>query len=228
MIIDLQTSKTLGSIGALLLFISIFTFVIPIPYIFTIIFIVGTALTLVSLYGLSGYYNESTIFKKTSIGIAAGIIGIALAAIIAYTLILPNIIDMMQQIYPSWDGNINTLPGIAADPNMSIDTSQIIESATAMLTNTLIMLAVLCIFTIIATYFIRQSLKQLSEKSNIGLFGAAGTVMFIGGFLTLLIIGYFLIWIATLLLAIAFIQLKHQQPTTNTYTTDQPPTPTTT
>lgn len=128
---------------------------------------------------------------------------------------------------PSWDGNWSSQPN--ATPDMSvIDTNQLMESSFAILTNSILVLGVLCVFAIIATIFIRQALKQLREKSNIGLFETTGTLMLIGGVLTILLIGYVILWISVLLLAIAFFQIKNQAPNTNQYDPYQPPTPTTT
>jgi uncharacterized membrane protein len=54
----------------------------------------------------------------------------------------------------------------------------------------------------------RRSLKQVSDKSTVGLFGTAGLLLLIGAFLTIVFIGFILMWVAALLIAIAFFQLK--------------------
>ena len=70
----------------------------------------------------------------------------------------------------------------------------------------LIGLLILFIVFIIAMYFLRKSMNQLSEKSGINLFGTAGILMLVGAVIPL--IGLLLIWIGFLLATIAFFQIK--------------------
>ena len=69
---------------------------------------------------------------------------------------------------------------------------------------------VLYIFVIIWAIFARRSLKTLATKSNVGLFSTAGLLLIIGAVLAVVLIGFILIWIAILLIAIAFFQMKPQ------------------
>jgi len=223
MTLDINTSKTIGGIGALLIFISLFISFLVSDALFFLIPI-GAILILVGLYGLSGHYRESGIFKNALIGTVVGIVGVVIAVVIAIALLWPSLITMFELMYPGWDGNINALPNAVPDPAI-LESSALLDLVFSMATNLIIILAVLCVFTIIAMFFIRQSLKQLREKSDARLFETTGTLMLVGGFLTIIVVGYILIWIAALLLAIAFFQLKPQEPPTTQYDTYQPPTP---
>jgi len=222
MSLDINTSKTIGGIGALLLFIGVLTLFSGVPYLFIIMMGLGATLVLAGLYGLSEHYRESGIFKKSLIGVVTGIIGIALVIVIIFALVLPSSITALQAMLPGWDGDVNTLPNITPDIN-NIDLSMIYP----LLTNILVMFVVMGIFATVTTFFIRQSLKQLREKSDIGLFETTGTLMLISGFLTFILIGYILLWISFLLLAIAFFQIKPQEPNPIQYDTYQsaPPQP---
>ncbi|MDR0372371.1 MAG: DUF996 domain-containing protein [Nitrososphaerota archaeon] len=220
---NFDTSKTIGGIGAILAFISVCMSVL---FSYSgIIGFVGIILMVVGLHGLSGHYREPGIFKYTLIGVVAGVVGIFLGVIVFFTVFLSNVNPLLHQLYPGWDGNLASLATMT--PDASQLTPDKIDPATIypVVTSTVIMLAIMWIFAIIATYFIRRSLKQLSEKSNVGLFGTAGTLLLIGAFLTIIAIGVILIWIAILLLAIAFFQIKHQEPNTPPYDTYQPQTP---
>jgi uncharacterized membrane protein len=89
----------------------------------------------------------------------------------------------------------------------------------------IVVLAVIWIFAVISAFFVRRSLKQVSEKSNVGSFGTAGILLLIGAFLIILFgLGLLLMWIAALILAISFFTLKpHEQPIA---TSISPPPPT--
>jgi uncharacterized membrane protein len=73
-------------------------------------------------------------------------------------------------------------------------------------------LAIVWIFAIISMFFVWRSLKQVSMRSNVGLFGTAGLLLLIGAILIIAFgLGLILMWIGALLLAIAFFQLKHTE-----------------
>ena len=61
---------------------------------------------------------------------------------------------------------------------------------------------------IVAMYFLRKSMNQLSTKSGVGLFGTAGILMLIGAVIP--IVGYLLIWIGFILATVAFFQMNKE------------------
>ena len=202
----LKSSKTLGEIGAIMMFIGV------LPYVnyFSIVEIIGAILILVALHGLAGFYKESGIFNNALYSIITGIIGVVLAAVIAIAVILPNIKDFLLKVFPSWNGDWQTISSLSGMmPNISnISTGDIIPFVTA----AILVVATLWIFGIIATFFVRRSLVQLSAKTNVGLFSTAGTLLLIGAVLIFLFgLGLLLMWIAALLLAIAFFRIRLQE-----------------
>jgi uncharacterized membrane protein len=209
----LESSKTLGGIGAILMFIGIF----PLISYYGIIELVGAVLILVALHGLARYYNENGIFNNAIYGLIAGIVGGIIAAVAVVYTVLTLLTDLLQQIYPGWNGDWSTLQ------NMTPNTSNLDPSAIyPLVAGILAVLVIVWIFAIAAAFFIRRSLKQVSTKSNVGLFGTAGLLLLIGAIIPLL--GLILLWIAALLLAIAFFTLKPQEQQMPTVTSPPPPT----
>ena len=201
----LESRKTLGGIGAILIFIGV------LPYInyYSIVELIGAILVLVALHGFARIYKESGIFNNALYGILAGIVGVVLAAVIGIAVILPNIKDFLLKVFPSWNGNWQTLSSLSGmTPNTSnISFGDIIPFIVA----AILVIATLWVFAIISTFFVRRSLKQLSAKSNVGLFSTAGTLLLIGAVLIFLFgIGLLLMWISVLLLAIAFFRIRSQ------------------
>jgi uncharacterized membrane protein len=202
----LESSKTIGGIGSLLMFLGV------LPYInyFGIIELVGAILVLVALHGLGSYYKEAGIFNNALYGIITGIVGVVLAAGIGIVIVLSNIKDFLLKVFPSWNGDWSTIPSLSGmTPNTSnIGFGDIIPFIVAAIA----VFAILWVFAIISTFFIRRSLTQLSAKSNAGLFGTIGLLLLIGAFLIIVIgLGLILMWIAALILAIAFFSLKPTQ-----------------
>jgi uncharacterized membrane protein len=199
----LETSKILGGIGALLIFLGV------IPYIsyFGVIEIIGLILIMVAMYNLASYYNEGGIFNNALYGIIIGIVGGAVSIAAVFVAVLTSLEDFLYSIFPGWNGDWTALSGLTPDPsNISID------SIIPFIAGIFLVFIILWVFSIIAAFFIRRSLGSLSAKSGVGLFSTAGLLLLVGAVLIILFgLGLILIWISALLLAIAFFQLRPQQ-----------------
>jgi len=218
----LDSSKTLGGIGAILLFIGVITFFAQ-PLL-AILGLIGIILVLVAMHDLANYYKESGIFNNALYGFIAGIVGIVVTGItFVYLFFYTSVLtDFLYKIYPGWNGDLSTLSGLTPNTsNISLsDAAPILEAF-------FLVLVVFWIFSIIAAFFARRSLKALSAKANVGLFSTAALLLLIGGFLAIAFIGFILMWIALLLIAIAFFQIKPQpeQPVATAAPSPSTPTP---
>ena len=212
--VTLNSSKNLGGVGALLLFIGVF------PYInyFGIVDIIGVILVLIALYGFASDYRERGIFNNAMYGVATGMVGIVIAAVIGIAIVLTSITSFLEKLYPSWNGSLSTISSLSGmTPVISnLSFSDVVPFIVAAIS----VIAVLWIFAIITAFFVRRSLKQVSSKTSVGLFSTAGLLLLIGAALTIIIVGIVLMWIAALILAIAFFTMKPQP--------EQPPMPTAT
>ena len=214
----LESSKNLGGIGAILLFIG----VIPFVQFLWVIGLVGAILILVALHGLANYYSERGIFNNAIYGLIAGIVGGIIAVAVAIFTVLTSLTDFLHAIYPNWNGDWSTLQGLT--PNTAnITPSDILP----FIAGILLVIAVMWIFAIIAAFFTRRSLKLLSTKSSVGLFSTAGLLLLVGAALIIIFgIGVILMWISALILAIAFFTMKPTEPPAPTAATQAPPAPT--
>jgi len=209
---SIESSKLLGGVGALLMFIGI------IPYInyFGVIELVGLILVMVALYNLAGHYMERGIFNNALYGLIIGIVGGVISIAMVIITVLTSLTDFLYTIFPDWNGDWTALSGLT--PNTSNIT---LDSIMPFLTGIIVVFIILWVFSILAAFFIRRSLGTLSAKSGVGLFSTAGLLLLIGAVLIILFgIGLILIWISALLLAIAFFQIRPQQtqPTTSAAT----------
>jgi uncharacterized membrane protein len=207
----LESSKILGGIGAILMFIG----VLPTINYLGIIEIIGLILVLVALHSLANYYREGGIFRHAVYGVAVAVVGGIITGVLAVAVVLSNIKDLLTQVYPGWNGDWSTLQGMT--PNTTnFDVSTIFP----LISGLLVVLVLVWVVTIIAAFFIYRSLKQVSNKSNTGLFGTAGLILLIGAIIP--IIGLILMWISALILAIAFFTLKPQEQPMATATSPPP------
>ncbi len=190
-LMDLQTSKYLGGIGALLLFIgplityaNVFAGLLP---------LIGFILVLIALKGLADYYNEGGIFNNALYGFIAGIVGGVVSVGVLIGTALMALADL----------------GITDWANPAEWTDAVMTGAIfGLLGAVVITVVILFIFVIVAAWFYRRSLSMLATKSGVGLFGTAGLIFLIGAFLTIIAIGFLLIWISFILIAIAFFTMR--------------------
>ncbi len=200
----LETSKILGGIGALLMFLGI------LPYIgyFGIVEIIGVILVLVSLNGLANFYKDRGIFSNAIFGVLSAIVGAIISGVVVAVTVLTSLTDFLYQVYPDWNGDWTTLQGLT--PNTAnIDPSAIIPFITGLL----LVFVVVWVFAIITAFFVRRSLKELAVRSGTGLFSTAGLLLLIGAVLIIIFgLGILLVWIAILILAIAFFTMKAPEP----------------
>ena len=140
---------------------------------------------------------------------------------IGIAIILPDIKDFLLKLYPSWNGDWSTISSFSGmTPNTSnIDFGDVIPFITA----AIVVLLIFWVFAIIAAFLVRRSLKQLSARTNVGLFSTTGLLLLIGAVLIIAVgLGLLLLWIATLILAIAFFTMKPQETPPPTMVTATP------
>ena len=193
---NIETSKNLGGIGAILLIIGFLGF-IGTGY-SGILSLVGLVLVLIAMKGLSDYYKEAGIFNNTLYGFITSIIAaVAFVAVIVVTL-LGTIADLG---ITDWT---NTAEWTTAFQSNLSDMSTLFT----FIGGIIVAFVVLFILLVIAAIFYRKSLNMLSSKSGVGMFSTAGLLLLIGAVLTIIVIGVIIIGIAIILLAVAFFSIK--------------------
>jgi uncharacterized membrane protein len=203
---DLEASKNLGGIGAILLLVG--TLPVLSSYSFGVLALVGIVIILVALNSLANIYKERGIFNNSLYGLIVGIVGAVIAAVVIVVAVLSNLKTLLEQVYPSWNGQWSSLSSLSGmTPNTSNLTSSTVVSV---FEGVLVAFVILWIFIIVWAFFVRRSLKTLADKSSVGLFSTAGLLLIIGAFLTIVIIGLLIMWIGVLLMVIAFFQMKPQ------------------
>jgi uncharacterized membrane protein len=185
-----------------------------------IVVIVGFILILVSLNGLANLYKDRNIFNNAIYGVISAVVGGVIAVAVAFTVFVRSFQDFILQLYPQWDGSLESLAGLQGlTPNTNLDPAAIVP----FLTGLLLIIVVVWIFSVIAAFFIKRSLKEVAVHSGTNLFSTAGLLLLIGAVLIIIGFGIILVWIAALVLAIAFFTMKPPErvppPTTNQHLT---------
>ena len=198
---DLDVSKNLGGIGAILLVIGVLG-VLGTVYA-SVLSLVGIILVLIAMKGLADYYNEGGIFNNALYGFLTTIVGgVASVAVLVISVILA-----LTTLITDW-----------TDPTEWTTLFQDFTNLSAIWTllgSIIAALIIVFIFAIITALFYRKSFNLLAAKSGVNMFSTAGLLLLIGAVLTIILVGFIIIWIAFILLAVGFFSIKT--------TTTQPP-----
>jgi uncharacterized membrane protein len=221
----LESNKTLGGVGAILILVG----TLVTSYTFGVVALAGVVLVFIALNGLADYYKDRSIFSNAIYSLVAGVVGIVVAAAAAlYMFFDTNTFkNLLEDLYPNWNGQWSSLSS-AISGHTAYTTNLPMSDVVAFLGALFLVLVILWVFAIVAGFFARRSLKTLSTKASVGLFSTGGLLLLIGAFLVILFgFGFILMWVGTLLIAIAFFQIKPQeeQPPV-AYSSPPPSTPT--
>jgi len=164
--------------------------------------LVGLILVLIAVKGLSDHYREASMFNDSLYGVILSIVGVVVfvAALFVTALsFFKNVLGIELSTAfsdPTAFSNIDWTEALVLD-NLMAHVAALVGS-----------LVILFIFVVVAAIFYRKSLTTLAEKTGVGLFGTAGLLLLIGAVLTIIVIGFLLIWVALILLTVAFFQIR--------------------
>ena len=195
-----ESSKNLCAIGSLLIVIGAAAgFATSFSGILSL---VGIILLLIGLKGLAEHYKEEGIFKNALYSIIIAVVG----CVVAIGIIATTAVAALADLGIEW-ANIEDWGNIGTDVG-TVFTDLDFDAIVTLLGAILVGVIILFVVMIIAMYFLRKSMNQLSTKSGVGLFGTAGILMLIGAVIP--VVGYLLIWIGFILATVAFFQMNKE------------------
>ena len=124
---NLESSKTLGGIGAILVLVGAIAFFFD--TFLTAIALIGLILVVVAMKGLADYYKENGIFTGALFGLIVEIVGAVATGVTAIFIVFYTSVvkDFLMQVYPGWNGRWSAL----ANMSPTIDTSKVTPQSAA-------------------------------------------------------------------------------------------------
>lgn len=184
---SLSSAKTLGGVGAILMLVSGFLFFTG--FIGPIISIVGLILVYLGVKNVSDVVNNPKIASDFIISIVLSIIASAFI-IIAPLLFLAGIAGGFTSVLTN-PMNATTAVG-------------------SLLALCLIIFVVWIIFYILSAVYMKKSFDGIAQGTGVGMFKTAGLVYLIGAILIFIGIGFIILFIAQILIIVAFFSLPDQ------------------
>jgi uncharacterized membrane protein len=198
--VNFEYSKTLAGEGAILLLLSL------IPYVGWVLGIVGIVLLVKAMKEFSYYYQDEEIYRNTLKGVKYYIVAIIAAAVAIVGITI----------------------GAASATGFTFASDFVFTAGFgAGLIAFFAGLVIAFVFYVLAALHLRKTFNTLAEKSGEQSFATAGTMLWVGSILTIILVGLLLIFIAWIFATIGFFSMKSRQyqqytPQPNSYTA--PPT----
>lgn len=193
----LSQARTLGGVGSILVLLFF------VPSVGAILAIVGFILTLIAVKYISDAVEDRSIFNNMLVAVVLAIAGVVVGAVLVFASVL-RFVGM---------GDFEGFMGPDFNPSM-IPQGDLM----AFVGTILIGLVVIWVFYLISAVFLRMSYTSIAVKLNVGMFSTAALLYLIGAALTIILVGFVLLFVAQILLIVAFFSIPDQVP--------EPPQPT--
>jgi len=181
--VNFEYSKTLAGEGSILLLLSV------VPYAGWILGIIGAILFLKGMKELSNYYQDRDLYQDSLTGVYYYIIAIV-AAGFAIAAVAIGVALATGFTFK------NFVPTVGFGVGLIIFFAGIV---------------VAFVFYILATMRLRKTFDTLAQKSGEASFTTAGTLLWWGAILTIIVVGLVLIFVAWIFATVAFFSMKPKQ-----------------
>ncbi len=190
MMASISNAKTLGGVGAILVLLA------PAPSVGWILGIAGFILLLIAVKNISDLLEDTSIFNNMLVAIVLGIVGIIVGSLV------------VAGSFYRFLGQNNLTPN-SFGPNFNPSTVPTGDWVALILT-ALAGLAVIWILLIVSAAYVRRSYTTIATKLNVHAFATAGLLYLIGAATTIILVGFLLIFVAEIMLAVAFFSIDER------------------
>jgi len=146
----------------------------------------------VAVKEISDYVADRSIFNNMLISVGAAIVGVVVAAI----LLIGSLISFFYG-----NGIIGSNPDFTNIPP---------GNWVGLIVPILSVLAVVWVALIISAVFVRRNYSSITSRLGVGMFRTAGLVYLIGAATSIVIVGFFIIFVAQVLLIVAFFSIPEK------------------
>lgn len=189
---SLSQARTMGGIGSILVLLA------AIPLAGPILAIVGFVLVLIAVKNVSEVVADKSIYNNTIVSTTLAAIGVVLGAVAIFATIF-SFVGMPPFSPPHFSGPPG--PSMFATPRM-------FELMSTILT----VLAAVWIIYMVSAVFFRKSYNKIASSLNLGIFRTTALLYLIGAALSIILVGFIIVFIAGILQVVAFFSIPEQMP----------------
>jgi uncharacterized membrane protein len=173
---------------------SILVLLTAVPGVGAALGIIGFILILVAIKNISDVVADKSIFNNMILAVVLAIAGIAAGTLVVIGSVLSFIgLNNLTNLGPNF--NPSTVP---------------VGDWVALVGTIIAGLAVVWVMLLASAIFVRRSYGSIASKLNVGKFRTAGLVYLIGAATTIILVGFLLLFVAQILLAVAFFSIDER------------------
>lgn len=189
-------AKSLGAVGSVLVLLA------AVPSVGALLGIVGFVLVLLAVKEISDSVADRSIFNNALIAIGLAVAGLVAGTIVLFGSLL-SFMGLHDLTFSSFGQGFNpsTIP--------TGDWFALVGSALAGL-------AVVWLMLLASSVFIRRSYGSIASRLNDNMFRWAGLLFLVGAATTIIVVGFAILFVAQVLLAVAFLSLDVSKATPST------------
>ena len=166
-----------------------------VPSVGALLGIVGFILMLVAIKNISEVVGDRSIFNNMLVAVGLAIAGIVVGALVVVGSVLRFVGLNALSLGPSF--NASAVP--------TGDWVGLIGSV-------LVGLAVVWAMLLASAVYVRRSYGVIASKLNVRMFGTAGMLYLIGAATTIVLVGFVLLFVAQILVVVAFFSIEEKPP----------------
>ncbi len=178
----------MGGVGSILAILTM------VPQVGWVLGIVGFILVLLAVKYISDAVGDKSIFNNYIIAFVLVVVGLAIGGLVLLVGVF-SILDIPSLI-------AGGAPPTFEDPAFIF---KIIQAV-------LIPLLLIWVFGVVSAVFVRKSFNSIASSMNVGLFSTAALINLIGAVLTIVLIGFIVLFIADIIQIVAFFSVPEQTP----------------
>lgn len=190
--VSLSQAKKLGMVGSILVVLT------SVPSIGGLLGIVGGILILLAIKDIADAVTDGSIFRNMLIATISAVAGVAVSILAVLGYFFSFIAQYGLTTPYDWS---------SFDP-MTIPVSEWV----GFFVSILLALTVVWVTLTISAVFVRRSFSTISSKLNVNMFKTAGLLYLIGAATTILMVGFPIIFVADILLIVAFFSMGEEVP----------------
>jgi len=209
---SLSTARTFGGIGSILILLFI------VPVIGTFLSVIGWILVLIAVNNIADVVGDRSIFRDAIIAVILAIVGIVVGVAVVFGSFAR---------FAGLNG-LNMFSGLDLSRNLnstSFTSGQVVDLS-VLIVGVVGGLALIWVFYLVSAIFLRRAFTKVASMLNVKMFATAALLYLIGAALTIILVGLVVLFIADILMVVAFFSMPDEtsmQPPSTPMTIPPPP-----
>jgi uncharacterized membrane protein len=168
-----------------------------VPAVGWVLSIAGGIMVLIAIKYISEIVQDGSIFTNMILAVVLGIVGVVVGAVVIVGAVFAKL-------------GLRAFTG--AFPGYSTPSAIPAGDWVGLILGALAGLAVIWVLLLVSAIFVRKSYGSIAKKLGVGMFGTAGLLYLIGAALTIILVGFVLLFVAVILNIVAFFSIPDQLP----------------